>query len=148
GSWFAGNEHAGGNPPVELGPDLGERGLTHRAPEPVPDELALIRHRLALHRPVAGPGHGGVCVRCPAGRLVRDSAAPRLAHDSLGLIPVRGGDLAVAREHLVRTEPGLGVSRAVRRDLGRPRALQPSRFKMLADLPAARTARPDVLAGI
>src|SRR5205814_1018273 len=85
---------------------------------------------------------------CPAGRLVLGSAAPRLLHDSLGLIPVRGGDLAVARKRLVRAERGLGVARAVRSDLGRARALQASRFKMLADLPAARTARLEVLAGI
>ena len=51
-------------------------------------------------------------------------------------------------EHLIGTERRLGIAGSVRRDLGRPRALESSGFEVLADLPATWAACFQVLPGI
>jgi hypothetical protein len=115
---FNRNELAGGDPPVEVLPDLGECGLTHRAPERVAHEVAFVHDCLALHLPVARPGHGCMGVLRPIARLALDLPVPRLCHNSLTLISEGGGDLPVALEHFLRTERCLGVASPMSRDLG------------------------------
>jgi len=89
-----------------------------------------------------------VGVHCPIVGLALEMAPARRVHDLLWLIPVGARNVAVAVKHLFAAECGLGIPGAVRGDLGRSRAPQPSSFEMLADLPAARAARFQVLPGV
>ena len=147
-SRFDGDKLTAVNPTVEIRLDFGEHGLAHRPPERVSQEPPFIHDGFPFHLPVARPGHGCMGVLCAVARLADDCPALRLCHNSLGLVPVGGGDLPMPLEHPIGTERRLGITGSVRCDLSRPRALESSGFEVLADLPATWAACLQVLPGI
>ena len=133
---------------LEVGPDLGQRRVSHRTPERVCQQVPLLGNSLTLQVSLFREGHPRVSnlVSRDLGDVMRPCS--RCRYDTLWLIAESRRHLLMPALHLVVRQSEFRFARLVRRDLRGCRAAAVFLCKMFLDLLPARTRSLQILAGV